>query len=297
LESLLKQILHTTEEDLEADLFEAVKEALRIGDGPKATCLPSGESPQCDDALGMALYRKVQAESGKIRAALQGVVQAHRRNLPILKCSGNRIDGRRLYRLSLGDGRVFVRQAWKPSPHTAVHVLIDRSESMGLSVQDRDGKSMGTRMSLALDAAMALALAFEGIPGVNPGITAFPGRDERSVYSVLRHGQKLRPQVGAFALRPAGSTPMAEGIWYAAAALLMCREPRKVLMVLTDEQPDDRLSTLEILQRCQHSGIEAVGVGLGIEVSQLFPKAIRIHEFRELRSRLFSLAKDLLISA
>ena len=90
---------------------------------------------------------------------------------------------------------------------------------------------------------------------------------------------------------------MTEAIWFGAAALLHCREPRKVLLVMTDGQPNDKLSTLEILQRCRDSGIETVGIGLGIEVSHLFPVAITINDFRELRSQLFELSKTLLMAA
>ena len=90
---------------------------------------------------------------------------------------------------------------------------------------------------------------------------------------------------------------MTEAIWFGAAALLRCREPRKVLLVMSDGQPNDKLSTLEILQRCRDSGIETVGIGLGIEVSHLFPVAITINDFRELRSQLFELSKTLLMAA
>ena len=140
-------------------------------------------------------------------------------------------------------------------------------------------------------------MALEGLPGVNPGITAFPGSDDESVYRLLEHGQRVKSRTGAFALSPSGSTPMTEAIWFGAAALLRCREPRKVLIVMTDGQPNDKLSTLEILQRCRDSGIETVGIGLGIEVSHLFPVAIAINDFRELRSQLFELSKTLLMAA
>jgi cobalamin biosynthesis protein CobT len=295
LDALLQQILGTEEEDLEQDVFEVVKEALRIADAQVApVCLPGGDDPRRNVALGLALHRKVLGESGKIRAALQGVVQSHRRNRPIRKRCGQRIDSGQLHRLPAGETRVFPRQTHKVNPNTAIHLIIDRSDSMGYQAHDTAGRAMGTRMPLALDASMALALALEGIPGVNPAITAFPGEDERSVYAVLRHGEKLRPNVGAFALTPGGSTPMTEAIWYAAASLCRCREPRRVVMVLTDGQPDDRLSTLDILARCQRSGIEAVGIGLGIDISHLYPKSIVINDLGELRTRLFGLAKDLL---
>jgi cobalamin biosynthesis protein CobT len=90
---------------------------------------------------------------------------------------------------------------------------------------------------------------------------------------------------------------MTEAIWFGAASLLRCREPRKVLMVITDGQPNESLSTLELLQRCRESGIETVGVGLGLDVSHLFPIAITINDLSELRAQLFELSKAVLLAA
>jgi len=155
---------------------------------------------------------------------------------------------------------------------------------------------MGSRLPLALEACLALTLALEGIPGVNPGITAFPGEHDGAVYRLLEHGQRVGNRKGAFSLRPSGCTPMTEALWFGAAALLRCREPRKILMVITDGQPDDTLTALDILQRCRDSGIETVGIGLGIDVCHLFPVAITINELEELRTQLFTLSKSLLLT-
>lgn len=192
---------------------------------------------------------------------------------------------------------MFQRSAVKPSPNTAIHLLLDKSDSMGYQVNDTRGHAMGTRLPMALEATLALALAFEGLSGVNPGITAFPGDQEGSVYRLLDHGQRIRQRAGAFSLLANGGTPMTEAIWFGAAALLRCREPRKVLMVMTDGQPDDMVSTLAILQRCRDSGIETVGIGLGIDVSHLFPIAITINGLQELRTQLFELSKSVLLAA
>jgi hypothetical protein len=68
-------------------------------------------------------------------------------------------------------------------------------------------------------------------------------------------------------------------------------------MVMTDGQPNDTLSALELLQRCRDSGIETVGVGLGLDVSHLFPIAITINDLSELRTQLFELSKVVLLAA
>jgi len=295
---VLQTLLSAGDSDIDQDLFESLKSALSLAaENGSELLMPSGNEPPIDDRSGAFLLRKVQSESGKIRAALQGLVQSQTLNRSQHACRGRRMDGKRLHRLPLGETKVFQRKQVKAAPNTAIHLLLDKSESMGYQVTDDQGQPMGSRMPIALEATLALALAFEGIPGVNPGVTAFPGHQDDSVFRLLEHGQRVNARTGAFSLAATGSTPMTEAIWFGAASLLRCREPRKVLMVMTDGQPNDTLSTLDILQRCRDSGIETVGIGLGLDVSHLFPIAITINDLSELRAQLFELSKSLLLAA
>jgi cobalamin biosynthesis protein CobT len=295
---VLQTLLSAGDGDIEQDMFESLKSALSLAaENVSELLMPSGHEPPMDDRAGTFLLRKVQSESGKIRAALQGLVQSQTLNRSQHACRGRRMDGKRLHRLPLGETKLFQRKQTKAAPNTAIHLLLDKSESMGYPVTDSQGNPIGSRMPIALEATLALALAIEGIPGVNPGVTAFPGRQDDSVYRLLEHGQRVNARTGAFSLAAAGSTPMTEAIWFGAASLLRCRELRKVLMVMTDGQPNDTLSTLELLQRCRDSGIETVGVGLGLDVSHLFPIAITINDLSELRAQLFELSKAVLLAA
>jgi cobaltochelatase CobT len=296
--SLMATLQSASDADFDRDVFEAVKSALALDDrDAPETVMPVGLKPLGNAAAGLNLINQVQSESVKIRVALQGWVQSQSLARSHPACRGRRVIGRRLPQLALGDPRVFTRCVVKPAPNTAIHLLLDKSDSMDEPVLGDKHQSVANRLSIALEASMALALAFEGIAGVNPGMTAFPGKDDTSVFRLLEHGERVRAHSAAFSLRAGGTTPMTEAVWFAAAALLRCREPRKVLLVMTDGQPNDILSTLEILQRCRHSGIETVGVGLGIDVSHLFPAAIRISELRELRTQLFALSKAVLLAA
>jgi cobaltochelatase CobT len=296
--SLMATLQSASDADFDRDVFDVVKSALALDDrDAPETVMPVGLKPLGNAAAGLGLLNHVQSESVKIRAALQGWVQSQSLARSHPACRGRRVIGRRLSQLALGDVRVFARRVVKPAPNTAIHLLLDKSDSMDEPVLGDKHQSVANRLSIALEASMALALAFEGIAGVNPGMTAFPGRDDTSVFRLLEHGERVRAHSAAFSLRAGGTTPMTEAVWFAAAALLRCREPRKVLMVMTDGQPNDILSTLEILQRCRNSGIETVGVGLGIDVSHLFPVAITINELRELRTQLFALSKAVLLAA
>jgi len=295
---VLQTRLSAEDADIEQDIFESLKSALSLAaENVSELLMPSGLEPPLDERVGAILLRKVQGESGKIRAALQGIVQSQTLNRSQHACRGRRLDGKRLHRLPLGETKLFQRKETKAAPNTAIHLLLDKSESMGYPVTDSQGNPVGLRMPIALEATLALALAFEGIPGVNPGVTAFPGRQDDSVYRLLEHGQRVNARTSAFSLTATGSTPMTEAIWFGSASLLRCREPRKVLMVMTDGQPNDTLSTLELLQRCRDSGIETVGVGLGLDVSHLFPVAITINDLSELRAQLFELSKAVLLAA
>ena len=297
-QKILEAMQSVSEADLDQDVFEAVKAALMLDDrNIAASVMPVGIKPMGNEAAGLGLLNKVQSESVKIRAALQGLVQSQNLNHSHPSCRGRRVIGRRLPQLALGDGRVFARGSVKQAPNTAIHLLLDKSESMSYQVLTANSQLWESRLSIALEATLALALAFEGIPGVNPGITAFPGVDDESVFRLLEHGERVRSKVSGFSLRAQDTTPMTEAIWFAAASLLRCQESRKVLMVMTDGQPNDQLSTLDILQRCRDSSIETIGVGLGIDVSHLFPVSISINDFRELRSQLFELSKNLLMVA
>ncbi|WP_445366697.1 VWA domain-containing protein [Methylomonas sp. BW4-1] len=295
---VLQTLLSAADSDIDQDMFESLKSVLSLAaENVSELLMPSGNEPPMDERSGAFLLRKVQSESGKIRSALQGLVQSQTLNRSQHACRGRRMDGKRLHRLPLGETKVFQRKQAKSAPNTAIHLLLDKSESMGYQVSDSQGQPIGSRMPIALEATLALALAFEGISGVNPGVTAFPGHQDDSVFRLLEHGQRVNARTGAFSLAATGSTPMTEAIWFGAASLLRCREPRKVLMVMTDGQPNDSLSTLDILQRCRDSGIETVGVGLGLDVSHLFPIAITINDLSELRAQLFELSKSVLLAA
>lgn len=174
--SALQALLEATDADLLPDLLDQARERWHLqASVTHGLTLPAADEPQLDPLRGQALLDRAAAESGQILATLHGLVQSSQLRKPVARRSDHRVDGRRLVRLALGDPRVFLRQSPKAAPNTAVHLLVDRSPSMSDRVH-ADGVVVGSRSDLAWDACLALALALEGIPGVNPAVTAFPGR-------------------------------------------------------------------------------------------------------------------------
>lgn len=295
LAQTLASVLSAGEEDIPKDVFEMAQDILGGQSSSSYDAdvhMPIALEPHKNAVIGNAMLNKVLNESGKLRASLQGLVQANQNERPVNKTSGNRIDGRKLSRLAHGDPRVFERRSHKRKPNTAIHLLVDGSGSMAKAI------SQGIRLiDVAAESAMGVALALEGISGVNPAVTQFPADNDGNVASLLKHGQKVRPNVSAFAARPFGSTPLHTALWYAAASVLATREERKVIMVMNDGKPDDINATRAIIERCEATGIELIGVGICYDTSHIFKRSICINDVSELRSEMFRISRDLLLAA
>lgn len=284
----LQAVLAAGPDDLAQDVFEAVAEALGTqGHGRSSTVLPTLEEYRGDPLHGRNALNRVKVHSAKLTARLQGLVQAHTQTRPRTARRGRALSSAHLHRAAVGDARIFRIKDQRVAPNTALHLLVDLSGSMA-----------GGQDGIALDAAMALALALEPISGVSRAVTAFPslpGRDDQ-VTRVLTHGGRASARAGAFSQRARGSTPMTGALWFAAADLLSRQEERKVILTLTDGDPDNWESAADIIRKAGSAGIEVVGVGIQHELSRLFPVAIQIQSDEDLKAELFRIAERLLLA-
>jgi cobaltochelatase CobT len=191
-----------------------------------------------------------------------------------------------LHRVAVGDSRIFVRKDRKQAPNTAIHLLVDLS-----------GYMAGGSDAVALEAAMALALALEPIQGVSCAVTAFPGIEgnDGEVTGIQSHGDRVTSRAGAFVQIARGSTPMTGALWFAAADLISRREERKVILTLTDGGPDDFDSAKEMVGQAVAAEIEMIGIGIQHDVRRLFPAAIQIGSVADLKGELFRIAERLLL--
>lgn len=290
----LRQTLAATADALEGDLFERVRRQLGQADTESAGVvrLPAAEDATLDSVSATLLLGQVRRTSRVLIARLQGLVQASRLEHPCAVERGRQLMTRRLYRVGLGETRLFARHREQPAPNTAVHLLVDLSGSMGSQVS-----ANRYAYQIALEASLALALALEAIPGVSVAVTAFPGDDgtDETVTRLVQHGQRVANRAGAFDRHPRGGTPLAQALWYAAADLLLRPEPRRLVLTLTDGDPNDRALALSILEQCEQAGIEPVGIGIQYDVSPLFRHSQVIESMADLKSRLFRLTERLLV--
>ncbi|MFC1337419.1 MAG: VWA domain-containing protein [gamma proteobacterium symbiont of Clathrolucina costata] len=284
--SQIRKALQSSADDLSQDAFEALKaelcqEADLNGDDTYCT-VPTAPPTGGDELAGRQLLDQVQNTTSKLRSQLMGLVQAARRNRDFARRHGRKLDGKRVTRILSGDTRIFKKREDRPQANTAVHVLTDLSSSMN-----------GHSEQVAREASLAISLALEAIPGVSPAVTYFRGYSDDPVRSAVRHGQSVRRQAHRFIEPSQGCTPMAEGLWYAAYELSKMGEDRKLMVVITDGEPDNAKACHTVLDLCRNAGIETVGIGICHQkVEEFFDRSIVINSVDELRNTLFQLMRD-----
>jgi len=96
-----------------------------------------------------------------------------------------------------------------------------------------------------------------------------------------------------------GNIYVDEALWYAAAQLMLQKEPRKLLIVLTDGDPSRPANVKRLVGELEsRGGIEIFGVGIAtMVVKSLFRSYRVINDVRELRTALFEIARAALLAA
>ncbi|HDY7481780.1 TPA: VWA domain-containing protein [Vibrio vulnificus] len=288
----LRQALEASAAQFEPDTFAQVAEVLsEQAEGHQGVTLLS--LPQAEQAMlgDEAILTLSASESAQIRARLRGMVQSSQDNRNHAKRHGLRVATHRLAASQAGESRLFIQRQPRIAPNAAVHLLVDISGSMGKPIGEGNRKYF----HVANEAALALAMALEGIPGVVPSVSYFPGIHQEVSIALLPK-QSVRHRAACFDQKPRGCTPMAQAMWFAANSLLAQKQKRKLMIVLTDGDPDDWAATHDIVDRCRRSGFELLGIGIQTRsVEKFFPQSIVINDVKDLKRELFEVTQQLLI--
>lgn len=244
-----------------------------------------------NEATGVERLKRARQDSVALRLALRGLVQAQARVGHRISDRGRRFSTSHLCRLVVSDARVFREQSDRQAPNAAIHILLDMSGSMGL-----DGGDLAVRSSLGL------VMGLEGIRGVNPALTVFPGaacgHNEQAVCTVLRHGEKLAKvtpgQVGA--ISSWGGTPLQEALQAGGFALAGCRQAKKALILITDGRVGNKANQ-KVIDELVSAGIHVLGIQIGDvdDLQNLSIESAHIRNVKDLQGALFSFAKKLLL--
>lgn len=206
-----------------------------------------GDQKRIERDLGLDQARQLTAQ---MRARLAGLFQAVRLQRSSPKLVGHRIDREAVHRIacSTPDTRYFSSRRPRQKENTAVVILGDRSGSMD-----------GEQMIVAVQSTFVTAEALELLPGVACAVGFFPWGSTQ-VAQLKDFGEK--PKASRFALTANGGTPMAEALLWAGMKLSHRKEPRKIIVVMTDGQPADVPATLRAMDRLSGCGIETYGIGI-----------------------------------
>lgn len=230
-----------------------------------------------------------RAATARLRRRLATLVQASREDERWRGRRGRRLDGRGLYRLRVDDPAIFARRIEHDGPNTAVALLLDRSHSMRSNID------------LAGRAILATALALEGTEGVAVMAAAFPGRHNDRLIPLKGFDEPLRRIAGRFRIGVEGGTPLANALWRAGFELCLRPEPRRLLIVATDGEPNSTEDCHRVIERCRASGIEVLGLGIGMApdpVARVFgrPDSTVIRSIHELAPALFRVLEQRLVA-
>ncbi|MGA4607100.1 VWA domain-containing protein [Pseudoalteromonas maricaloris] len=288
----LRQALEASAAQFEPDTFAQVAEVLSEQaeghQGVTPLSLPQAEQAMLGDEAILTLSA---SESAQIRARLRGMVQSSQDNRNHAQRHGLRVATHRLAASQAGESRLFIQRQPRIAPNAAVHLLVDISGSMGKPIGEGNRKYF----HVANEAALALSMALEGIPGVVPAVSYFPGIHQEVSIALLPK-QSVRHRAACFDQKPRGCTPMAQAMWFAANSLLAQKQKRKLMIVLTDGDPDDWAATHDIVDRCRRSGFELLGIGIQTRsVERFFPQSIVINDVKDLKRELFEVTQQLLI--
>lgn len=250
-------------------------------------------TPQTTQPLSPDELNDSRQATTALRTRLQALMQSIRSVRNHSAYTGA-LNIRKLHSLATGNAKVFLRKGEKTGVNTAVHILLDASGSMN-----------GKPIALATRACFAVASALQAISGVSVGVTAFPGSPVpdspkqqghwQTVAPVLPHGQKLHTR---FTVKTGGSTPMDAALWWVLQHLHPMPEPRKIVVLISDGEPDDLKLTQTAIRAIKDLGMEIYGIGIHtISIQTLLPdKGSRIiNDITELAPSMFTILHDALI--
>ena len=284
---IIQSLLDRPTIDLPQGLGEAVARILSLAKADENEGLLQVAQVCHRDLCELTANRLAEAKmvTTSLKYKLQSLLQA----MTLQKIEAGyrgRLDTKTIHKLFVGDPKIFRRPGARIGHSTAVHLLIDASGSMSGSI------------NLVSLLSYSLCRSLSEMPGISVGASVFPGQQTRrtkgrdkcweTISPILRHSQAMHTK---FQLEAEGGTPMGEAIWWALQEMAPLKENRKIIMVLTDGEPDYWDNTKAAISEAKHQGYEIYGLGIGCtSIKSLLPgNSTEITHLSELPRKLFEL--------
>ncbi len=225
--------------------------------------------------ISHATLTRIRTATLALRSRLSSLLQAR----TLARCypahTGKRLDARNLFRLAVRDGRIFRRKTETAGLDTAVHILLDTSGSMH------------SRIDTAVSTCFVLASALWQA-GVSVGVSVFPSDPYQpypTIGTLLAQGGRLTSKL---AMTARGTTPLGPAIWALLPRLSALKQARKLLIVLTDGEPDSEPAAKAALADAERSGVEVIGIGIDtVSTELLFKKHAEVRTVDDLPEAMF----------
>jgi cobalamin biosynthesis protein CobT len=284
---LLQDLLGAGADDLPQSLGDILADALQVTsrqsqEGAVTVAIPTSKSAA---PLTEADVLEARQSSMALRTRLQGLLQT---KILARASSGRRgrLDTGQLHRIAVSDPRVFRTKSERTGIDTAVHILLDCSGSMV------------RRIRLACCSCYAVASALEASK-INVAVTAFPSSQlpngsYSTVSPVITHGQKVHANLD---LVPAGGTPMGEALWWVMQDMLSLSQRRKLILVVTDGEPDSLECATQAIEQGGRAGFEIYGIGITSPgINALLPgRSVVVNSMAELAPAMFTLLEGAIL--
>lgn len=179
---------------------------------------------------------------------------------------GTRLDSHRLYRLAVGDARIFRHDIPGRTPDVEIMCLVDTSGSM-----------YGDSISTVNQTVYAIVKATQNIRGCAVGIMSFN--------TIMESVKDMHTPVPPVRLTKMG----ADGGTFLGSALMRVldcfteKARRHVVIILTDGMADDLPILSSALDRAEQNAVEVYGLGIGSGGSYIGDVIMGRKHFREVR--------------
>lgn len=244
---------HQSDDDSGTDITKQAQDSMR--DIADEEGVPSG----CDMGQGSSYYRgrasledlseqdiaQAMSVSAALDARLQALLQTFVLNRQGVSRTG-RLDSHMLHRLAVNNPRVFRRNIEKRGIDTEVVLVVDMSGSMG------DGGKAGVTSK----ALYAIMRSLRRISGIRSSVVGFYGD---CLEDILKPSHSLTKKMR---IVPRGGTLCGEALAYALGQFSTARASRKIVLMLTDGDTENRRYFREMIAAAKGSGVEFLGIGI-----------------------------------
>lgn len=217
--------------------------------------------------------RAVNALKLKLHTMLQAqTMSSHQRS-----DTGSRFSKRHLHEIKVG-GKVFEKRTEGIDIDLVASVLIDISGSM----RDND------KLKIAALSGYATAEALASVHGVSSAVAIFP--TATGVEYISSFGVKPAMNAENFSqLAVFGCTPLSDAMSRVSIDLLQQPQARKILLVITDGEPNYNDQSNVVIKAAENAGIEIMGVGIGVDLDHLFNTWCSINSVDDLPKAMFGM--------